>query len=68
MHSTFGTNNSGLDLFAVLAEVEGIGIPLAYCLVELLRPFQSDSAQKSKCRADAGSMTYIIQQFLTELN
>lgn len=66
LDSTFGTNNSGLDLFVVLAEVEGIGVPLAYCLVELLRP-QSDSRQKSQCRADPGAMIYIIQQFLGEL-
>jgi hypothetical protein len=27
MDSTFGTNNSGSDLFTVLAEVEGTGVP-----------------------------------------
>ena len=31
MDATFGTNNAGMDMFAVLAEVEGTGVPLAYC-------------------------------------
>jgi hypothetical protein len=30
MDSTFGTNNAGMDMFAVLAEAEGTGVPLAY--------------------------------------
>lgn len=64
MDSTFGTNSGGLDLFAVLAEVEGTGVPLAYCLVELLKPPRAKSAEKKPIRADPGAMTYIIQQFL----
>ena len=35
MDFTYGTNSGGMDLFAVMAEVEGTGVPLAYCLVEL---------------------------------
>jgi hypothetical protein len=30
MDSTLGTNNSGSDLFTVLAEVEGTGVPPKY--------------------------------------
>jgi hypothetical protein len=67
MDSTFGTNSGGMDLFAVLAEVEGTGVPLAYCLVELLKPPQAKSAEKKPIRADPGAMTYIIQQFLERL-
>jgi hypothetical protein len=35
MDATYGTNNAGVELFAVLAEVDGTGVPLAYCLVEV---------------------------------
>ena len=31
--ATYGTNNAGMDLFAVLAEVDGTGVPLAYMFV-----------------------------------
>ena len=31
--ATFGTNHTGMELFAVLAEIDGVGIPLAYCFV-----------------------------------
>jgi hypothetical protein len=37
MDSTFGTNNGGLSLFSVLAEVDGTGAPLAYCFVEIFK-------------------------------
>lgn len=33
--STFGTNNSGMELFAVLAEHEGTGIPLLHFFEEI---------------------------------
>ncbi|KAA8641710.1 uncharacterized protein ATNIH1004_011846, partial [Aspergillus tanneri] len=60
--------NGGMDLFAVLAEVEGTGVPLAYCLVELLKPPpQANPAQKKPIRADPGATTYILQQFLERL-
>ena len=32
--ATFGTNNAGMSLFAILAELDGIGIPLAYLFLE----------------------------------
>ena len=31
--ATYGTNNIGMDLFAVLAEVDGAGVVLAYLLL-----------------------------------
>ncbi|CAD6983061.1 unnamed protein product [Tilletia controversa] len=34
LDATFGTNNSGHDLFAVLAEVNGTGVPLLYLLLD----------------------------------
>ena len=58
MDSTFGTNSGGMDLFAVLAEVEGTGAPLAYCLVELLKPHHTTLADDKPTRADPGAMTY----------
>jgi hypothetical protein len=76
MDATFGTNNSGMDLFAVLAEVDGTGIPLAYCFVEVI-PFQhepitnpvigdKDDSSKKR-RADPGALTHILDQFLRRL-
>lgn len=56
----FGTNSGGTDLFVVLAEIEGTGVPLAYCLVELLKP-QDESTENRPIRADPGAMIYIIQ-------
>lgn len=67
MDSTFGTNSGGMDLFAVLAEVEGTGVPIAYCLVELMKPSQDKSAEKKPIRAAPGAMTYIIEQFFKQL-
>lgn len=67
MDSTFGTNSGGMDLFAVLAEDGGTGVPLAYCLVELLKPPQANPAENKPVRADPGATTYIIQQFLERL-
>ncbi|KAF5137854.1 hypothetical protein E5D57_001633 [Metarhizium anisopliae] len=67
MDSTFGTNSGGIDLFAVLSEVEGTGVPLAYCLVELLKPPKSQQAETKPVRAHPGAMTYIIQQLLLRL-
>jgi hypothetical protein len=47
MFKTYGTNGGGMDLFAVLAEVEGTGVPLAYCLVDPPRV-------EKKARSDPG--------------
>jgi hypothetical protein len=33
--ATFGINNAGMDLFAVLAEANRTGVPLAYSFVEV---------------------------------
>jgi hypothetical protein len=35
MDATYGTNNKGMELFAVLAEFDGAGVPLAYCFVDV---------------------------------
>jgi MULE transposase domain len=63
MDSTFGTNGGGLALFAVLAEVEGTGVPLGYCLVE---PPHCGVGEE-KAYADPGATTSILQQFLERL-
>ena len=44
-----------MDLFAVLAEVEGTGVPLAYCLVELLKPPQAQSGGDENRPCGSGS-------------
>ncbi|CAD7067123.1 unnamed protein product, partial [Tilletia caries] len=31
--STYGTNNAGHELFGILAELDGTGVPLAYCFL-----------------------------------
>ena len=61
MDATFGTNNAGMDLFAVLAEVDGTGVPLAYCFLGI-----TPSADGVR-RADAGALTHILEQFLRRI-
>ncbi|KAE8181682.1 hypothetical protein CF328_g8764, partial [Tilletia controversa] len=34
MDGTFGTNNAGHELLGVLAEMDGTGVPLAYCFLD----------------------------------
>ena len=53
MDSTFGTNNAGMSLFSVLAEVDGAGIPLGYCFTK-----STDSG------SEAGAQTVLLVQFL----
>jgi MULE transposase domain len=57
MDATFGTNNAGMDLYAVLAEVDGAGIPLAYLFLEV-------QVIDGTRRADAGAVTHVLDQFL----
>jgi hypothetical protein len=44
-----------------LAEVEGTGVPLAYCLVDLP---QDNKSANGKVRADPEAIIYIIQQLV----
>ena len=60
--ATFGTNNAGMDLFAVFAAVDGTGIPLAYCFLDV---FEDNSHQTRW--AEAGATTAVISQFLLPL-
>jgi hypothetical protein len=53
MDATFGTNHSGMDLYAVLAELDGTGVPLAYCFV--------DRSQNIKGR-ETGTTDFEIQR------
>ena len=62
MDATFGTNNTGMHLFAVLAEVDGTGIPLAYCFMDVF----NDNCQGIR-RADPGATTALLDQFLRPL-
>jgi hypothetical protein len=62
MDATFGTNNAGMDLFAVLAEVEGARVPLAYCFMEV---FENDV--KGERHAMPGATSSVLCQFLQPL-
>ena len=57
MDATFGTNNAGMDLFALLAEVDGTGVPLGYCFVEV-------NSGEGNHRSDRGALPNILAQFL----
>lgn len=61
MHSTYGTNSSGVELFAVPAEVDGAGVPVCYMFVE--KQGLGDHTR----RTYDGAMTLIIIQFLRSL-
>lgn len=63
MDSTYGTNNAGMDLFAVLAEIDGTGLPLAYCLLDVVK----SPNESGKLRADLGAKTDVLKQFLQRL-
>ena len=59
--ATYGTNHAGMELFAVLVEVDGVGIPLAYCFVGI-----TPSANGTN-RAESGALTHILGQFLRRI-
>ena len=61
MDATFGTNHAGMDLFAVLAEVDGIGIPLAYCFVGVTPSVGGTSQSESR------GIMHILKQFLRRI-
>jgi hypothetical protein len=60
--ATFGTNNMAMNLFAVLAEVDGTGVPLAYCFMDTFK----DNTHGVR-RAEPGAATAILDQFLRPL-
>lgn len=57
--ATYGTNSAGMQLFAVLAELDGTGVPLAYLFVE------KDASCSS---AFPGTLTQILDQYLRYLS
>ena len=57
MDATFGTNNAGMDLFALLAEFDGTGIPLGYCFIQV-------TPMEPSRRSEQGALTGILVQFL----
>ena len=61
MDATFGTNHAGMDLFAVLAELDGTGVVLAYCFVGV------SPSHDGPRRADAGALTCVLEQFLQRI-
>ena len=60
--ATFGTNNMAMTLFAVLAEVDGTGVPLAYCFVDTYK-----DNNKGIRHAEPGVTTAVLDQFLRPL-
>ncbi|KAI1000716.1 hypothetical protein K3495_g7484 [Podosphaera aphanis] len=58
--ATFGTNSSGMALTAVLAELDGTGIPLCYL-------FSGVSTTQVSKLEDSGSTTLILEEFLQPL-
>jgi hypothetical protein len=56
---TFGTNNMGMDLYAVLAEVDGTDAPLTCCFM----PAFGDNC-KGKLAADPRATIDLLYQFL----
>ena len=58
MDATFGTNNVRMDLFAVLAEYDGTGVPVAYCFIETM------ISQDGVRRVDPGALSRLLSQFL----
>ena len=68
MDATYGTNNAGMSLTAVLAEFDNTGIPLAYLFMQVTasaskRPGVDQEAPK----ADQGATTAVLYDFLLEL-
>lgn len=61
MDETYGTNSSGNGLFAVMAEVDGSGIVLAYLLADII---PGDDGKK---HSNPGAMINLLQQFLARL-
>lgn len=59
MNSTYGINSSGSDLFAVLAENDCAGVPLAYMFVA------KEGLSEGGRRSGNGAMTAIITAFLS---
>ncbi|KAI0992617.1 hypothetical protein K3495_g15568, partial [Podosphaera aphanis] len=57
--ATYGTNNAGMELYAVLAELDGTGAPMAYLFVEKNNSFGTSSL---------GTMTHVIYQILGVLD
>jgi hypothetical protein len=61
MDATYGTNNAGMELFAVLAELGGTGVPLAYLFLQTL-PLETGDLN-----ANQGAVTHVLDQFLRPL-
>ena len=73
-HVTHGTNNAGMDLYAVLAEVDGSGIPLAYLFLDTVRSDNGTRYAQSSIAIislrslsqpkKAGAISFILDRFL----
>ena len=61
MDATYGTNSAGMELSAVLAEVDGTGVPVAYCFLEKL------PAENGNRQSQAGATTRVLAAVLQQL-
>ncbi|KZZ88413.1 hypothetical protein AAP_04985 [Ascosphaera apis ARSEF 7405] len=75
MDATYDTNNKSMDLFAVMAEFEGTGVPIAYGFVEVIGCHEqqvqasqqarfSQPSQTPRLQAMQGALTDILNLFL----
>lgn len=62
MDATYGTNSAGMSLFSVLTEVDGCGIPLAYCFVQVV-----PRADGTAPCAEPSAMGQLLVSFLKPL-
>ena len=51
-----------MDLFAVLAEYDGTGIPVVYCFIEIM------ISQDGVRRVDPGALSPLLSQFLMPMS
>lgn len=58
MDASFGTNSAGMQLFAVLGELDGAGVPIGYCFLGV------DANETGQKQSAPGAMTLILVQFL----
>lgn len=64
MDATYGTNSSGMELFAVLAELDGTGVPLAYMFVA---KENRHSTEPKVAESSPFDMAQILREFLLPL-
>lgn len=62
MDATYGTNNAGMTLYAVMAELDGSGVPIVYCFLKTTTSVSGESQH-----AHTGSITSVLKEVLNPL-